>query len=61
MAANGVGSAQVLDRAELRRALVTSSTKRRISELSGLHHQIEDGCKSYRGVADSRLSSLEAS
>lgn len=31
-----------LDRGEVRRALVTSSTKRRTHELSHLQHQIED-------------------
>ncbi|KAF1967533.1 ARM repeat-containing protein [Bimuria novae-zelandiae CBS 107.79] len=33
--------AQHIDREELRRGLVTSSTKRRIHELSGLQHQVE--------------------
>ncbi|KAL5390121.1 hypothetical protein PMIN03_005519 [Paraphaeosphaeria minitans] len=40
MAVDGA-SAQQLDRDELRRGLVTSSTKRRIHELSGLQHQVE--------------------
>jgi hypothetical protein len=31
-------SAQHLDRGELRRGLVTSSTKRRLHELAGLQH-----------------------
>ena len=40
MAVDGA-SAQQLDRDELRRGLVTSSTKRRIHELSGLQHQVQ--------------------
>ncbi|KAF2735399.1 ARM repeat-containing protein [Polyplosphaeria fusca] len=39
---NGVNDTHAIDRAELRRGLITSSTKRRISELSGLQHQFED-------------------
>lgn len=45
MAVDGA-SAQQLDRDELRRGLVTSSTKRRIHELSGLQHQVEGDCAS---------------
>jgi hypothetical protein len=44
MAVDGVSNGTGLDRAELRRAIVTSSTKRRISELSSLQHQLEDDC-----------------
>ncbi|KAJ4303228.1 translational activator of GCN4 [Kalmusia sp. IMI 367209] len=40
MAIDGV-SERHIDRDELRRGLVTSSTKRRIHELSGLQHQVE--------------------
>ncbi|KAF2108659.1 armadillo-type protein [Lophiotrema nucula] len=42
MATNGANGAHAIDREELRRGLVTSSTKRRISELSGLQHQFGD-------------------
>jgi hypothetical protein len=35
-------NAPAVDRLELRRGLVTSSTKRRISELSALQHQLQD-------------------
>ncbi|KAF2792098.1 translational activator [Melanomma pulvis-pyrius CBS 109.77] len=42
MAVDGANSSPALDRHEVRRALVTSSTKRRISELSGLQHQVAD-------------------
>lgn len=45
MAVDGAGNSQAIDRDELRRGLVTSSTKRRITELSGLQHQVEDDCK----------------
>jgi hypothetical protein len=47
MAVDGASSAQAVDRVELRQALVTSSTKRRISELASLQHQFEDECKCY--------------
>jgi hypothetical protein len=43
MAENGdTQNAHQIDRAELRRALVTASTKRRLSELERLQHQIAD-------------------
>ncbi|KAF2652310.1 translational activator [Lophiostoma macrostomum CBS 122681] len=42
MAVDGVSNGTGLDRGELRRAIVTSSTKRRISELSSLQHQLEE-------------------
>ncbi|KAF2257769.1 ARM repeat-containing protein [Lojkania enalia] len=38
MATGGVNDTHAIDREELRRGLVTSSTKRRISELSGVQH-----------------------
>ena len=44
MAVDGATEARTVDRNELRRALVTSSTKRRISELSGLPQQFEHDC-----------------
>jgi hypothetical protein len=40
------GTAAPVDRAELRQSLVTSSTKRRIAELSELQHQVEDDSES---------------
>jgi hypothetical protein len=45
---NGEHDAAPIDRLELRRGLVTSSTKRRISELSGLQHQFQDEGKLVR-------------
>ncbi|KAH7118939.1 translational activator [Dendryphion nanum] len=42
MVADGVNKSQAVDRAEVRRALVTSSTKRRVAELLGLPQQFED-------------------
>ncbi|KAF2747097.1 ARM repeat-containing protein [Sporormia fimetaria CBS 119925] len=42
MAENGQTSAHAIDRADVRRALVTSSTKRRVSELTGLQHKLAD-------------------
>lgn len=42
MAANGDAEAQALDRDALRQKLITSSTKRRIHELSGLQHRVAD-------------------
>jgi hypothetical protein len=42
MAVDGANTSQALDRHELRQALVTSSTKRRITELASLQHQVSD-------------------
>ncbi|KAF2012274.1 ARM repeat-containing protein [Aaosphaeria arxii CBS 175.79] len=42
MAVDGVNGSHTIDREKLHRALKTSSTKRRIAELSGLQHQLED-------------------
>jgi hypothetical protein len=42
MAADGATNGTASDRAGLRQALVTSSTKRRIAELFGLPAQLED-------------------
>ncbi|PVI01750.1 ARM repeat-containing protein [Periconia macrospinosa] len=43
MAADDADNAPAaIDRTDLRRALVTSSTKRRIAELSGLQHQLQE-------------------
>jgi hypothetical protein len=42
MAVDGANSSPALDRHELRQALVTSSTKRRITELSSLPDQVSD-------------------
>jgi hypothetical protein len=47
MAVDGANSAQALDRHELRQALVTSSTKRRIAELSGVQHHVSDAGRLY--------------
>jgi hypothetical protein len=45
MAVNGDAESQAIDRDELRQKLITSSTKRRIHELSGLQHQVTDDCE----------------
>ena len=42
---HGDVEAQALDRDGLRQKLITSSTKRRIHELSGLQHQAADDCE----------------
>jgi hypothetical protein len=42
MAADGATNGTASDRAGLRQALVTSSTKRRIAELFGLPAQLKD-------------------
>jgi hypothetical protein len=42
MAADEASNASAMDRMELRQGLVTSSTKRRIAELQGLQHQVEE-------------------
>lgn len=55
MAVDGASNAHAVDRTELRQALVTSSTKRRISELSGLQHQFGEDCKSHEVCAGSVL------
>ena len=57
MAVDGA-SAQQLDRDELRRGLVTSSTKRRIHELSGLQHQVEGDCASPTPRANAMMQVL---
>ncbi|PSN61367.1 translational activator [Corynespora cassiicola Philippines] len=41
MAVDGATKSHAIDRAELRRGLVTSSTKRRTAELSGLQHHVQ--------------------
>jgi hypothetical protein len=42
MAVNGDAESQVIHHEGLRQKLITSSTKRRITELSGLQHKIAD-------------------
>ncbi|KAF1963608.1 translational activator [Byssothecium circinans] len=42
MASDGAGNSTAIDRAEVRKGLKTSSTKRRIAELSGLQHTVAD-------------------
>jgi hypothetical protein len=42
MAANGDADQKAAKREELRHGLLTSSTKRRTTELSGLQHRIAD-------------------
>jgi len=44
MAVDGA-SLQAIDRDELRRGLVTSSTKRRVYELASLEHQVAGDCE----------------
>jgi hypothetical protein len=46
MAADDASNGSSIDRTELRQALVTSSTKRRLTELVGLQHQVEDDSES---------------
>jgi len=45
MAANGDVESQAISRDGLRQKLITSSTKRRIAELSALQHQVADDCE----------------
>ena len=45
MAVNGDAESQAANRDELRQKLITSSTKRRINELSGLQQQLADDCE----------------
>jgi hypothetical protein len=45
MATNGDAELKATKREELRHGLITSSTKRRITELSGLQHRIADNCE----------------
>jgi hypothetical protein len=45
MAVNGDAESQAINRDGLRQRLITSSTKRRINELSGLQHQVADDCE----------------
>lgn len=61
MAVNGDAAAQALDRDGLRQKLITSSTKRRIHELSGLQHQVANDCEcSGRPNAHMHIHLLEA-
>jgi hypothetical protein len=48
MAVNGDAESQAINRDELRQKLITSSTKRRINELSGLQHKVADDCECAR-------------
>jgi hypothetical protein len=45
MAANGDVEPKATRREELRHGLITSSTKRRTAELSGLQHRVADNCE----------------
>jgi len=45
MAVNGDVEQKATRREELRHGLITSSTKRRTTELSGLQHRIADNCE----------------
>jgi hypothetical protein len=49
MSVNGDAELKASKREELRHGLITSSTKRRITELSGLEHRIADNseCAAY--------------
>lgn len=47
MAVNGDATVKAVKRDELRHGLITSSTKRRVTELSGLHTQIEQDGESF--------------
>jgi hypothetical protein len=44
-AVNGDAESRAISRDELRPKLITSSTKRRVNELSGLQHQVADDCE----------------
>jgi hypothetical protein len=46
MAVNGDAESRAIHRDQLRPKLITSSTKRRVNELSGLQHQVADDCES---------------
>ena len=48
MAVNGDVESKAMARDELRRGLITSSTKRRITQLSGLQQRIADDCERFR-------------
>lgn len=58
MAVDGASNALALDRDELRRALTTSSTKRRISELSGLQRQFDHDCEWHTPSFGCRLTDI---
>lgn len=58
MAVNGDARPQAMNREELRQKLITSSTKRRRAELSGLQHQVADDCE-YSSTATRRPSHRE--
>lgn len=45
MAANGDAEPKASRREQLRQGLITSSTKRRTTELSGLQHRVADNCE----------------
>ena len=45
MAVNGDVESKAMAREELRQGLITSSTKRRITQLSGVQQRIADDCE----------------
>lgn len=47
MAVNGDVESKVMEREELRQGLITSSTKRRITQLSSLQQRIADDCERF--------------
>lgn len=51
MAVNGDVESKAMAREELRQGLITSSTRRRITQLSGLQQRIADHCE--RAIHDS--------
>jgi hypothetical protein len=50
MAVNGDAESRAIHRDELRPKLITSSTKRRVNELSGLQTKVADDCECLWGL-----------
>ena len=56
MTVNGDAESQAMSRDGLRQKLITSSTKRRINELSGLQHQVVDECECLEARIDTEAA-----
>lgn len=59
MTVNGDAEAPAMSRDGLRQRLITSSTKRRLQELSGLQHQAVDECECLEAPMDTAMAETD--
>ena len=59
MTVNGDAESQAMSRDGLRQKLITSSTKRRVNELSGLQHQVVDECEYMEAPMNTRTTETD--